>query len=191
MHAVRINLEYGPQARRYGKDQLYLIQADSPQNVGRISTAVDNMFRNSPEQTRTEAEKAFDINLISMFGNVKAFILSISMAVLFTTSPVLVNLIEMSIRERTREVALLRTFGFTYSLILMLFVGESLTLCLAGWLAASLGAYGLLYAIAHSGAGGAFAVLLRMRLTTGSVSLLVVGFVGFRSRVIPAHRLPR
>src|SRR5438128_5772694 len=117
MHAVRINLEYGPQAMRYGKDQLYLIQADSPQNVGRISTAVDNMFRNSPEQTRTEAEKAFDINLISMFGNVKAFILSISMAVLCTTSLVVGNTIAMSISARTREVALLRAFGFTDSLI--------------------------------------------------------------------------
>jgi ABC-type antimicrobial peptide transport system permease subunit len=71
----------------------------------------------------------------------------------------------------------------------MLFVGESLTLCLTGWLAASLGAYGLLYAIAHSNAGGAFAVLLKMRLTTGAVSLLVVGFVGFLSAVIPAHRV--
>jgi len=189
INAVYFNWKYVQQAMRYGKDQLYLIQADSPQNVGRISTAVDNMFRNSPEQTRTEAEKAFDINLISMFGNVKAFILSISMAVLFTTSLVLGNTIAMSIRERTREVALLRTFGFTHSLILMLFVGESLTLCLAGWLAASLGAYGLLYAIAHSGAGGAFAVLLKMRLTTGAVSLLVVGFVGFLSAVIPAHRV--
>ena len=119
----------------------------------------------------------------------KAFILSICIAVLFTTSLVLGNTIAMSVRERTREVALLRTFGFTHSLILMLFVGESLTLCLAGWLAASLGAYGLLYAIAHSGAGGAFAVLLKMRLTTGAVSLLVVGFVGFLSAVIPAHRV--
>ncbi|PYV65824.1 MAG: hypothetical protein DMG97_31210, partial [Acidobacteria bacterium] len=189
INAVYFNWKYVQQAMRYGKDQLYLIQADSPQDVGRISTAVDNMFRNSPEQTRTEAEKAFDINLISMLGNVKAFILSICMAVLFTTSLVLGNTIAMSVRERTREVALLRTFGFTHNLILMLFVGESLTLCLAGWLAASLGAYGLLYAIAHSGAGGAFAVLLKMRLTTGVVSLLVVGFLGFLSAAIPAHRV--
>src|SRR5207244_5030635 len=120
--------------------------------------------RNSPEQTRTEAEKAFDINLISMFGNVKAFILSICIAVLFTTSLVLGNTIAMSVRERTREVALLRTFGFTHNLILMLFVGESLTLCLTGWLAASLGAYGFLYAIVHFGSGCVFAVFLIMRV---------------------------
>src|SRR5437899_9977756 len=172
---------------RYGKDQLYLIQANSPQSVGRISTAVDDMFRNSPEQTRTEAEKAFDINLISMFGNVKAFILSICMAVLFTTLLVLGNTIAMSIRERTREVAMLRSLGFTHNLILMLFVGESLTLCMAGWLAASLGSYGLLFAIVYSGSWGCVAVLLRMRLNTGAVSLLVVGFVGFLSAAIPAQ----
>ena len=189
INAIYFNWKYVQQAMRYGKDQLYLIQANSPQSVGRISTAVDDMFRNSPEQTRTEAEKAFDINLISMFGNVKAFILSICMAVLFTTLLVLGNTIAISIRERTREVAMLRSLGFTHNLILMLFVGESLTLCMAGWLAASLGAYGLLYAIVNSGAGGAFAVLLKMRLTTGAVSLLVVGFVGFLSAAIPAHRV--
>src|SRR5207245_9496670 len=76
INAIYFNWKYVQQAMRYGKDQLYLIQADSPQDVGRISTAVDNMFRNSPEQTRTEAEKAFDINLNSMFGIVKAFILT-------------------------------------------------------------------------------------------------------------------
>ena len=68
-------------AANYPKDQLYLIQADSPQSVSRISGAVDSMFHNSPEPTRTEAERAFDIDLISMFGNVKVFILSISLAV--------------------------------------------------------------------------------------------------------------
>src|SRR5437667_6169172 len=85
INAIYFNWKYVQQAMRYGKDQLYLIQANSPQSVGRISTAVDDMFRNSPEQTRTEAEKAIDINLISMFGNVKEFILSIWMAVRFTT----------------------------------------------------------------------------------------------------------
>ncbi len=189
INAIYFNWKYVQQAMRYGKDQLYLIQADSPQDVGRISTAVDDMFRNSPEQTRTEAERAFDINLISMFGNVKAFILSICMAVLFATLLVLGNTIAMSIRERTREVAILKSLGFTPRFILILFVGEALTLCLAGWFTASLGAYGLLYAIVHSGAGGAFAVLLKMRLTTGAVTLLVATLVGFLSAAIPAHRL--
>ena len=138
INAIYFNWKYVQQAMRYGKDQLYLIQADSPQDVGRISTAVDDMFRNSPEQTRTEAERAFDINLISMFGNVKAFILSICMAVLFATLLVLGNTIAMSIRERTREVAILKSLGFTPRFILILFVGEALTLCLAGWFTASL-----------------------------------------------------
>lgn len=85
VRAVYFNWAYVQQAAHYQKDQLYLIQADSPADVSRISVDVDHMFHNSPQPTRTEAERAFDIDLIAMFGNVKAFILSISLAVLFAT----------------------------------------------------------------------------------------------------------
>ena len=112
VRAIYFNWAYVQKAAHYEKDQLYLIQADTPQDVGMVSMAVDSMFHNSPEPTRTEAEKAFDIGLISMFGNVKAFILSISLAVLFTMLLVSGNTIAMSIRERTREVAMMRSLGF-------------------------------------------------------------------------------
>lgn len=111
INAVYFNWKYVQEALRYGEDQLYLIQADSPQNVARISATVDSMFRNSPQPTKTQAEKAFDIDLISMLGNVKVFILSICMAVLFATLLVCGNTMAMSVRERTREVAMLRTLG--------------------------------------------------------------------------------
>ena len=127
-------------AANYPKDQLYLIQADSPQSVSRISGAVDGMFHNSPEPTRTEAERAFDIDLISMFGNVKAFILSISLAVLFTSLLVSGNTMAMSIRERTREVAMMRSLGFAPRLLQILFIGETITLAAGGWLLGTLAA---------------------------------------------------
>lgn len=111
VRAIYFNWAYVQTAAHYQKDQLYLIQADSPQSVSRISRAVDAMFHNSPEQTRTEAERAFFIGMIAMFGNVKAFILSISVAVLFTSLLVSGNTMAMSIRERTGEVAMMRAMG--------------------------------------------------------------------------------
>lgn len=191
VRAVYFNWAYLQKAAHYDKDQLFLIQADSAQNVSHISSAVDAMFHNSPEPTRTEAERAFDIDLISMFGNVKAFILSISLAVLFATLLVSANTIAMSIRERTREIAMLRSLGFGPRLLQMLFVGETVALTVCGWLFGTLAAYGLVFAIVHTRAGGPFAVLLKIPVTTLAVSLPLALLVAVMSATVPAYRASR
>jgi len=165
-----------------------LIQADSPQSVSQISRAVDRMFHNSPQPTRTEAERAFDIAMISMFGNVKAFILGISLAVLFASLLVSGNTIAMSIRERTREIAMLRSLGFTPRIVQILFVAETAAIAVSSWTFGTLAAYGLVFGLVHSRTAGAFAVLLKIPLTTLAVSLPLAGFVGIVSAAIPAYR---
>lgn len=105
---VYFNWKYVETKIRRGKDEVFLISADSIEHVAGIAAAVDDIFRNSPAPTRTEAEQAFDIDAVAMFGNVKAFLLSICLAVLFATVLVSATTVAMSIRERTREVAVLR-----------------------------------------------------------------------------------
>jgi putative ABC transport system permease protein len=188
VRAIYFNWAYVQNGANYHNDQLYLIQADSPQSVSRISRAVDSMFHNSPEPTRTEAERAFDIDLISMFGNVKAFILSISLAVLFTSLLVSGNTMAMSIRERTREVAMMRSLGFTPRMLQVLLVAETMTIAVCSWAFGTLAAYGLVFALVHSRTAGAFAVLLKIPATTLAVSLPTAAFVGIASAAIPAHR---
>src|ERR1700734_3385975 len=90
--------------------------------------------RSPPQPTKTESEKAFGLTFVNMLGNVKAFILSICTAVVFTTLLVSANTMAMSIRERTREVAVLKTLGFTRRNVLGLFVSEAVALSLAGGL---------------------------------------------------------
>ena len=191
VRAIYFPWAYVQQAAHYAKDQLYLIQADSPESVSRISREVDSMFHNSPEPTRTEAEQAFDIGLIAMFGNVKAFILSICLAVLFATLLVSGNTLAMSIRERTREVAMMRSLGFTPRLVRILFFAEAATLTVSGWLFGTLAAYGLVFALAHARAAGPFAVLLKIPLTTLVVSLPVAGLVALLSAAVPSYRASR
>ena len=191
VRAIYFNWAYVQSAAHYQKDQLYLIQADSPQSVSRISRAVDSTFHNSPEQTRTEAERAFFIGMIAMFGNVKAFILSISLAVLFTSLLVSGNTMAMSIRERTREIAMMRSLGFAPRLLQVLFLGETVTLAVCAWFLGTLAAYGLVFALVHARAAGPFAVLLKIPVTTLAVSLPVAGLVGVVSAAIPAYRSSR
>lgn len=191
VRAIYFDWAYAQRAAHYQKDQIYLIQADAPQNVSHISRAVDAMFHNAPEPTRTEAERAFDIDLISMFGNVKAFILSISLAVLFATLLVSGNTIAMSIRERTREIAMLRSLGFAPYLLQVLFLGETFTLSACGWMFGTLATYGLVFALVHLRAAGYFAVLLKIPVTTLAVSLPVAAFVAVASAAIPSYRASR
>ena len=93
-----------------------------------VARAIDDMFHGSPVPTKSESEQAFKADFIATLGSVKAFILSICGAVLFTTLLVCANTMAMSIRERTREVAVLRTLGFTRGSILKLLLSESIAI---------------------------------------------------------------
>src|SRR5271154_3102825 len=132
--SVYFNAKYLEEAVSWfkGKAGTFGILADSPEDVSKVAAAVDDTFRNAPEPTKTESEKAFGLEFVAMLGNVKAFILSICSAVVFATLLVSATTMAMSIRERTREVAVLKTLGFTRQGILGLFVSEAVALSLAG-----------------------------------------------------------
>jgi putative ABC transport system permease protein len=98
------------------------------------------------------------------------------------------NTIAMSIRERTREIALMRSLGFTPRLLKLLFMGEITTLTLSGWFFGTLFSYGLVFAIVHTRAAGPFAVLLKIPLTTLAVSLPIAALVAIISATIPSRR---
>ena len=104
-NSVYFNQTYVEEAVPFakGKAGTFAILADSPGSVPAVALAVDTMFRNSPEPTKTESEKAFQLSFINSIGNVKAFILSICFAVVFATLLVSATTMAMSIRERTRE----------------------------------------------------------------------------------------
>ncbi len=114
----------------------FLIRADSPDLVPRISKAIDAMFEDSPYPTRTESEKEFGRSFLGMLGNVKLFLAAICAAVTFTILLVSANTVAMAVRERTREMAILRTLGYDPAEILQLVVGESLLISLLGGLCA-------------------------------------------------------
>src|SRR5580698_2361651 len=133
-NALYFNAKYLEEAVPWFKGQAgwYSTQIDSAENVARASQQIDDMFRNSPLQTKTESEKAFQLGFIATLGNVKAFILGICGAVMFAIMLVSGNTMAMSVRGRTREVAVLKTLGFTRQRVLSIFVSESMALSVAG-----------------------------------------------------------
>lgn len=169
-----------------GRAGTFSILAASPSDVSTIASTVDDMFRNSPQPTKTESEKAFGLEFVAMMGNVKAFVLSICSAVVFATLLVSANTMAMSIRERTREVAVLKTLGFTKRGVLGLFVSEAVALSLGGGvIGASLG-WLMVYGLTHSKQFISF-FPLTVTPSIWIVALVTSGVVGLLSAALPSY----
>lgn len=113
---------------------MYVLLVDRPESVQRVSRQIDEMYRNSPDRTKTETEKAFMLGFLSYLGNVKAFLFSLCGSLMITVMLVSANTMAMSVRERSREVGILKTLGFTWDMILRLIVEESALIALTGGL---------------------------------------------------------
>src|SRR5260221_5517080 len=172
---------------RQGRSGAFNILADSPEDVPKVAAGVDALFRNSPEPTKTESEKAFQLSFINSLGNVKAFILSICFAVVFATLLVSANTMAMSIRERTREVAVLKTLGFTRQSVLRLYIGEAVLVALTGGALGCLLAAGLVTAMANAPGMGFFFLGMKVTIPTFLLAILVAGMVGLLSAIVPAY----
>jgi putative ABC transport system permease protein len=164
----------------------YFTRVDTPDNMPKVAHAIDDTFHTTPVPTKSESEQAFKLDFIALLGNVKAFILGISGAVVFTTLLVCANTMAMSVRERTREVAVLRTLGFTRGSILRLLLSESIAVSLIGGVVGvALGTVLILF-MARPGIG--LPVSMHMTAATALVVMLVAAFVGLVSGLIPSYR---
>jgi putative ABC transport system permease protein len=192
-NALYFNAKYLEEAVPWFKGQAgwYSTQLAKPDDVARVSSEIDDMFRNSPEQTKTESEKAFQLSFVATLGNVKAFIIGICGAVVFTILLVSANTMAMSVRSRTREVALLKTLGFTRQRVLSLFVIEAVALALSGGLLGILAAAGLIQWLTHSSVAVGIPINMKVTLPTMGLSLLVAATVGFLSGYVPAYGASR
>lgn len=184
-------LEQSLQERRRGNAGIFLILANTVEDVPRIEKAVDEEFRNSPTQTKTESESAFSLSFVSFLGNIKAFLLVVCAAVMFTILLVSANTIAMSVRERVREVGVLKVLGFTRGVILGIILTEAVIVSLIG------GVVGVFLASMMTGVVRhmpAFLDQLRHLTLTPSVALLCLGIaaaIGLVSAFIPAYQASR
>ncbi len=110
----------------------FSVRASDPGSVPGVAVAIDNLFRNSASETKTETEKAFILGFISMLGNIRGIIASVAGVVVFTMLLVSVSTMAMSVRERIREVAILKTIGFPRGTILAVVIGEAVFMSLLG-----------------------------------------------------------
>jgi putative ABC transport system permease protein len=112
----------------WAKNQVgtFSILANSAGDVPKIAQAIDSIFINTDAPTKTESEREFAMSFEAMMGGVKQFMYLIMGAITFSLLLVMANTMAMTVRERTREVGMLKALGFQRGTIAGLFLGEAL-----------------------------------------------------------------
>lgn len=127
-----LNYSYFDEARAFGTGELhyYIVAVQDPTQADRISREIDAMFANSSVETRTQTESAMAQSQLKQLGDVNFIANAIVGAVLFTLLFLTANTMMQSVRERTSELAVLKTLGYSDTKVLALVLAEAALLCL-------------------------------------------------------------
>jgi putative ABC transport system permease protein len=123
--------ERGPQWVR-GVVGWYTVRVTDPANALAVLRAIDDQFANSSYETRTDTEKAFAASFVKQMGNIRLIIVSVGAVVFFTLLLVTGNTMAIAVRERTGELAVLKTLGYSDRFVLAIVLAESMFIALIG-----------------------------------------------------------
>jgi len=182
---------FRPNGDTFNEAGTFVVKAKNAEDLPAISESIDAMYENSTAPTKTESEASFILGFVSMLGNVRLLMMSISTVVLFTVILVAANTMAMSIRERTGEIAILKTLGFAPGLILYMMVAESMMIALAGGLLGSLGARYLYRVLNMDSVSRGFVQQLDVRWNTVLLSVGIALAVAMFSTMLPAYNASR
>jgi putative ABC transport system permease protein len=170
----------------------YVTEIADPDKAAQMATDIDRKFENTPYETKTDTEKAFLSSFASMFGNLDLLLGSIALAVVITTLFVAGNTMAMAVRERTTEIAVMRTLGYPARTIFFLVAGEGLLISLVGGVVGGTLALVIVNPKMFSVfAGGGFIPPFEVTGANVVIGLLLSGLIGVLAGVIPATMASR
>jgi putative ABC transport system permease protein len=148
-----------------GTASIFLVRVSNPAEAGAVAQRIDAQFANSANETKTASEQQLAADSIKQIGDigfvVRAIVGAVFFALLFSVGAVMMQ----SVRERTPELAVLKTLGFTDGAVLALILTEALVLCMVS---------------AGIGLGVAWLTFPLIKLTIGlevrAGSVLLIGF---------------
>lgn len=123
---------------------LFWVRCENAGAVPELIEKIDAEFANSDAETKTETQQSFQLGFVSMLGNLKLLIGSICTVIVFTLVLVTAGTMSMAIRERGREIAILKAIGYESRLLFGLLLSESFGLAILGWALGCAGAWTLL-----------------------------------------------
>lgn len=185
-----LNYDYFDEARQKNKGEVgwFTVRVKDPDKAPQLAKTIDEEFANSPYETKTEPEGAMAASFAEQIGNIGAILIAVVSAVFFTILLVAGNTMSQSVRERTEEIGVLKSMGFTNMRVMSLVLAESLLIGLLG------GVGGLGIALAIISAGSPVPAILphfylpERYLVIGLGLALALGFV---TGVLPAWQAMR
>ena len=183
--------------RDKGRTGWYVLRVKSVDDSVRVAKTIDDEFANSPFETRTQTESAFQASWAKQTGNISFLILAIGTVVFLTLLLVTGNTMAISVRERIGELGVLKAIGFSDLTVLFFVLGESLVIALGG-AALGLGLAVFTVPVLSKALNGLLPRLIldRSVLVTGLVTAILVGLISgllpgisaMRMRVVNALR---
>jgi putative ABC transport system permease protein len=185
-----INFAYFDEANQFarGLAGVYIIRLSDPDRATEVAATIDRMFENSPDETKTQAEKDFNIGFFKQIGDIGLIVRWILFAVFFTLLLVVGNTIAQSVRERIPELAILKTLGFTDRAVLGFVLAEAAALCIIGGLAGLAIATPLGIAVTEA-TGGNLPVAVDSQVWLTGIAAIVV--LSLAVGLLPALRAAR
>lgn len=175
-----------------GRVGAFIVRVRNARDIPKLCERIDRNYANASPETLSMSENAFNLNMMKMFGDFGTMLHSITSAVLFAILIVTASTMAMTIRERSAEIAVMRSLGFTAGRVMGLLLAEGLLLSLLG------GALGLGMAVlaAKVTAGFASAILPWMAdfyIPSDTLLLCAAGtlVLGLLSTFIPAYQASR
>lgn len=138
--SLMFHMDYFQQAMgNNGLVGMFWLKVKDRNQMAAVAKQIDDMFRNSTDPTETFTEKEFQLNFLSMMGDIKLLFHSISLCSIFMVILLAAITMSMSARERVTEIAVLKAIGFGRGLVLTLMLIEFTLLTLIGGLAGVIG----------------------------------------------------
>lgn len=182
--------KYFIETQTFGSDWIgwIVITTDNPSLNDQVANAIDEQFANSAYETETSSEKQFNKSFLEQIGSIGLILTSVVAAAFFTLLLIVGNSMALAIRERTREIAVLKTLGFSANHVFRLVLSESVLLALIG------GVMGLLLAnIIVNGLGQVPQIKNMLPSLVLNSNIFITAFLymltlGLVTGVIPAYR---
>jgi putative ABC transport system permease protein len=170
-----------------GNAGIVMLRAESEQKIPTVMQTIETAFASSDAPVKPMTEKQFAQSFTEMMGNVKGFIRYTSIAVVVALLCVAANTMAMSLRERTREIALLKAIGFSQPSVLGMFLCESVLIGLLGGVVGAIGGK-LLFAVVDLSKVAPGLGMFYVPWETALYGLGLAAAIGFFSGLFPAWR---
>ena len=188
---IFMHYDYFNEARSFGQDTVGWIvtKIADPEQADQVAQAIDLRFANSPTETKSSTEAGWTASFAAQIGNIGLMVQMVLACVFFTLLLITGNTMAQAVRERTSELAVLKTIGFSDRRVLWMVLGESMTVAIVGGVIGLL--LGFLFIKGAESALSQFLPGLAMSPEAIITGILLAIALGFVTGILPAWQAGR